>query len=109
MGNSCPLQNVQPLGGKFQLMILISPKNGSDIISISSQEANASSLTQIAVVHPRNKESDPDCNHVCDGKIPNSDRMKLITRKGIILSWGCDPPVEPIALGFRTWSGAAFE
>jgi len=35
--------------------------------------------------------------YVWDGKIPNSDRIKLITKKGIILSWGCDPPDEPIA------------
>src|SRR5438477_10850388 len=31
MGNSCPLQKAHPLGGKFQLMILISDKNGVDI------------------------------------------------------------------------------
>src|SRR6266481_6295954 len=31
IGKSCPLQNVQPLGGKFQLMIFISAINGSDI------------------------------------------------------------------------------
>src|SRR5207302_6088131 len=31
MGNNWPLQKVQPLGGKFQLMIFISPKNGSDM------------------------------------------------------------------------------
>src|SRR5205085_7753433 len=27
MGNNWPLQKVQPLGGKFQLMIFISPRN----------------------------------------------------------------------------------
>ena len=36
MGSSCPLQNDQPFGGKFQLIILISPRNGSDIITSSS-------------------------------------------------------------------------
>src|ERR1700692_3586619 len=35
MGISCPLQNAQPLGGKFQLMILTSPRNGSDILCSS--------------------------------------------------------------------------
>src|SRR5215472_5574337 len=31
MASNAPLQNAQPFGGKFQLMILISPKNGSDM------------------------------------------------------------------------------
>src|SRR5579862_967854 len=29
MGRSCPLQNAQPLGGKFHEITLISPRNGS--------------------------------------------------------------------------------
>src|SRR2546430_3513534 len=33
MGNNWPLQKVQPLGGKFQLMIFTSPRNGSDMFS----------------------------------------------------------------------------
>src|SRR5579862_2977438 len=28
MGSSCPLQNAQPLGGKFHEITLISPRNG---------------------------------------------------------------------------------
>jgi hypothetical protein len=31
IGKSWPLQNAQPFGGKFQEMILISPRNGSDM------------------------------------------------------------------------------
>src|SRR5213593_1877999 len=37
--------------------------------------------------------------YVCEGKTPNSDRMKLITRNGIMLSCGCDPPESPTAAG----------
>src|SRR5688500_10497147 len=31
MGSCWPLQEAQPLGGKFQLMIFISPRKGSDM------------------------------------------------------------------------------
>src|SRR5260370_39891352 len=34
MGRSCPLQKAQPLGGKFQLITLTSPKNGSDMFHL---------------------------------------------------------------------------
>jgi hypothetical protein len=45
--------------------------------------------------------------YVCEGKIPNSERIKLITRNGIILSWGCDPPDDPHALAAMGLVGAA--
>src|SRR5437764_1130029 len=37
MGNNWPLQKVQPLGGKFQLMIFISPRN---VRAISGRNKN---------------------------------------------------------------------
>src|SRR5947199_3554561 len=43
--------------------------------------------------------------YVCDGKMPNNDRMKLITRKGIILSCGCDPPAICRSLAAMVESG----
>src|SRR5579864_274923 len=46
--------------------------------------------------------------HVCDGKIPNSDKIKLITKNGIMLSCGCEPPEEPIAPGSMFMLGAVF-
>src|SRR4051812_2539934 len=33
MGRNCPLQNAHPLGGKLKLMILISPRYGSDTLA----------------------------------------------------------------------------
>src|SRR4029077_7039220 len=86
MGNNWPLQKAQPLGGKFQLMIFTSPRNGSDMFF---------SLL------PQNRRV-----YVCDGNIPNNERMKLTTRNGIMLSWGCDPPAGPIAAGSMTRPGA---
>src|SRR6185312_8480888 len=41
MGNSCPSQVAQPLGGKPKLMILISDRKGSDIRSCSSSYGGA--------------------------------------------------------------------
>src|SRR5262249_29115622 len=85
MGKSCPLQNVQPFGGKFQLIILISPKNGSDIF--------------LLLLFMRAQ--------LCDGKSPNNEIMKLITRNGIMLSCGCEPPADPSAVGSIVTFGAA--
>src|SRR5205823_14868236 len=106
MGSSCPLQNDQPLGGKFQLMILISPRNGSDIVTSSFNlrpvvgracwvsDLFKRSQPRTAVLHSSCKEP-----YVWDGKIPNNDKIKLITRNGIMLSCGCEPPADPIAAG----------
>src|ERR1700722_16139883 len=44
MGKNCPLQNAQPLGAKFQLIIFTSPRNGSDILCSSSVSSFRRSL-----------------------------------------------------------------
>src|SRR5262249_11124593 len=85
MGKSCPLQNVQPFGGKFQLIILISPKNGSDIFLL------------LWFRHAQ----------LCDEKTKNKEKMKLTTRNGILLWCGCDPPADPSAVGSIVTFGAA--
>jgi hypothetical protein len=48
MGSNWPLQNVHPLGGKFQLMILISPRNGSDMCISLCRPLKAGSYHEIA-------------------------------------------------------------
>ena len=35
-----------------------------------------------------------------DGKIPNSEMMKLMARNGGMLSCGCELPARPTAAGF---------
>src|SRR6478609_2125335 len=43
------------------------------------------------------------------GKTPNKEIMKLITRKGTMLSCGCEPPVDPRADGAMITLGATSE
>src|SRR5579859_1438973 len=102
MGSSWPLQKVQPLGGKFQLMILISPRNGSDIFSFLLAAGRKSPLLpRFCLISP--------CNYTCEGKIPNSERIKLTTRNGTMLSCGCDPPEGSIASVDMAFVGAVPE
>src|SRR5229473_1619697 len=106
MGSNCPLQNDQPFGGKFQLMILISPRNGSDILHLLVISIRKSLLASSCWLLSReSKNWSPDVQFWL-GKIPNNDRIKLITRNGFMLSCGCEPPVDPMALGSIPMLGA---
>src|ERR1700676_1770013 len=88
MGRSAPLQKAHPLGGKFQLITLISPRNGCDMRCPLASQTSATHY---------------------DGKTPKRDRIKLTARNGIILSWGCEPPVVPSAPGSMLTDAAAAE
>ena len=78
IGRSCPLHCAQPVGAKLPAKMRISATNG-DVM-----------------------EDAPDSRRfvrVCDGKIPNSERMKFTTRNGTMLSCGWLPPVAPPVCG----------
>src|SRR5712691_2021534 len=100
MGSNCPLQRAHPLGAKLKLAILISDKNGFAMFFSSLQGMKPFFFRTVCR---------PDLFQVWDGKIPDSEKIKLTTRNGTMLSCGCDPPSTPAAAEAMAAPGATSE